>query len=124
MPKVEFKVSFPESFDFGNLPEVFKWLGMLEPDSKAEFLLMMRHKTNEKFVEMIGLAAAKPHRSFLLGSFEKVMQAGMLIRLDVERQVLYNKAIPSFSMLDLFVSDFSVAPKVGHIQRLAQNDYL
>ena len=54
----------------------------------------------------------------------QVMQAGMLIRLDVERQVLYNKAIPSFSMLDLYVSDFSVAPKVGHIQRLAQNDYL
>ena len=123
MPKVEFIVSFPDSFDFGNLQEVFKWLGMLEPDSKAEFLLMMRHKTNEKFVEMIGLAAAKPHRAFLLGSFEKVMQIGMLIRLDVERQVLYNTNIPSFSMMDFYISDFSVAATVGHIQRLAHNYY-
>ena len=123
MPKVEFKVSFPDSFDFGNLQEVFKWLGMLEPDSKAEFLLMMRHKTNEKFVEMIGLAAAKPHRAFLLGSFEKVMQIRMLIRLDVERQVLYNTSIPSFSMMDFYISDFSVAATVGHIQRLAHNYY-
>ncbi len=124
MQRVEFKVSFPASFDFTNLKEVCKWLDMLEPDSKADFLVMMRHKSNEKFVELMALPAARPYRAFILGSFDKVMQVGMLIRMDAQCQILYNKEIPSMSLIDIYVSDFSVSAKVEHIERLAQNDYL
>ena len=90
MPKIEFKVTFPQNFDFTKLSEVVKWLEMLSADSKIEFLRLMRQKNNKKFVELLSLPAGRPHRAFVLANFDDVLETGMLVRIDIDRLVLNN----------------------------------
>jgi hypothetical protein len=123
MAKIEFKVTFPQNFDFTKLSEVMKWLEMLSADSKIEFLRLMREKNNKKFVELLSLPAARPHRAFVLANFDDVLETGMLVRIDIDRLVLNNPEMASQSTADIYVSDFSVASKTAHILLLAQKNY-